>query len=83
MLASSRFLVIPHFVLQMLLWPLISGWSVAGANPVAEADHTGITTKSKEDPIGTSPGIILEASPSAGGRHFPLRMDLSEYSAES
>ena len=30
----------PHFVLQMLLWPLISGWSVAGGNPVAEPDHT-------------------------------------------
>jgi len=29
----------PHFVLQMLLWPLISGWSVAGGNPVAEPDH--------------------------------------------
>jgi hypothetical protein len=79
----SRFLLIHIFVLQMLLWPLISGWSEAGATPWQNQITPGITAKSKEDPVGASPGIILEASPSAGGRHFPLRMDLSEDSAAS
>jgi hypothetical protein len=79
---AVKILGMPHFLLQKLLLTLISGWSVAEGNPVAEPDHTW---DHHEKQRGPNWGLSWDHSGSlgAGGCHFPLRMDLSEDSAAS